>query len=204
MLNIKQIRESKNMTQDEIVTKTGIPKRSYVDYENEKQDIPLKRLQKIATALDVTISDIVGEIDRVATASNSKIGIPLIPSEAMAGFGQGESQFMDYHTERYVVPEFEELNVDFMIRVKGSSMYPKYSSGDLVACKKIPLTDIFFQWNKVYVLDTVQGPLIKRIHPGSDDRHITLISDNESYQPVALPISEIHAIAIVVGVIRFE
>lgn len=190
------------MTQDEMVSKTGIPKRSYVDYENEKQDVPFKRLQKIATALDVTISDIVGEIDVITT--NSKIGIPLIPSEAMAGFGQGEGQIMDYQTERYVVPEFEELNVDFMIRVKGSSMYPKYSSGDLVACKKLPLSDLFFQWHKVYVLDTIQGPLIKRIDPGEDDEHILIVSENETYKPFQLHLKDIYAVAIVVGVIRFE
>ena len=130
-------------------------------------------------------------------------GIPLIPIEAMAGFGTGGVQVMDYDTERYVVPEFTELNVDFMLRVKGSSMYPKYNSGDLVACKKLVLNDIFFQWNKVYVLDTDQGALIKRIKKGSDN-HLQIVSDNPSYEPYELHLSKIHAIAIVLGVIRLE
>ena len=130
-------------------------------------------------------------------------GIPLIPIEAMAGFGTGGVQVMDYDTQKYVVPEFTELNVDFMLRVKGSSMYPKYNSGDLVACKKLILNDIFFQWNKVYVLDTDQGALIKRIKKGSDD-HILIVSDNPSYEPYELHLSKIHAIAIVLGVIRLE
>ena len=130
-------------------------------------------------------------------------GIPLIPIDAMAGFGTGGVQVMDYDTQKYVVPEFTELNVDFMLRVKGSSMYPKYNSGDLVACKKLILNDIFFQWNKVYVLDTDQGALIKRIKKGSDD-HILIVSDNPSYEPYELHLSKIHAIAIVLGVIRLE
>ena len=130
-------------------------------------------------------------------------GIPLIPIDAMAGFGTGGVQVMDYDTERYVVPEFTELNVDFMLRVKGSSMYPKYNSGDLVACKKLVLNDIFFQWNKVYVLDTDQGALIKRIKKGSDN-HLQIVSDNPSYEPYELHLSKIHAIAIVLGVIRLE
>ena len=135
--------------------------------------------------------------------SQHEYGIPLIPIEAMAGFGTGGVQVMDYDTERYVVPEFTELNVDFMLRVKGSSMYPKYNSGDLVACKKLVLNDIFFQWNKVYVLDTDQGALIKRIKKGSDD-HLQIVSDNPSYEPYELHLSKIHAIAIVLGVIRLE
>lgn len=130
-------------------------------------------------------------------------GIPLIPIEAMGGFGSGGVQVMDYDTQKYVVPEFTELNVDFMIRVKGSSMYPKYNSGDLVACKKLILNDIFFQWNKVYVLDTDQGALIKRIKKGSEG-HLQIVSDNASYDPYELHLSKIHAIAIVLGVIRLE
>ena len=134
---------------------------------------------------------------------NSEYGIPLIPIDAMAGFGTGGVQVMDYDTKKYVVPEFTELNVDFMIRVKGSSMYPKYNSGDLVACKKLVLSDIFFQWNKVYVLDTDQGALIKRIKKGSED-NLLIVSDNPAYEPYELHLSKIHAIAIVLGVIRLE
>jgi phage repressor protein C with HTH and peptisase S24 domain len=46
--------------------------------------------------------------------------------------------------------------------------------------------DTFFQWNKVYVVDTEQGVLIKRVRRGPDDNHITLVSENERYEPFAL------------------
>ena len=134
----------------------------------------------------------------------SYTGIPLIPIDAMAGFEKGDIQVMDYETSMYRVPEFEELKTDFMIRVKGSSMYPKYSSGDIVACKKLNIKDIFFQWNKVYVLSTEQGAIIKRVKKGSDNEHILLVSENPSYEPFELHLSQIYAIAIVIGVIRME
>lgn len=136
--------------------------------------------------------------------SDGNQGIPLIPIDAMAGFGSGDIRVMNYEVSRYVVPEFEELDVEFMIRVKGSSMYPKYNSGDIVACKHLSLADIFFQWNKVYVLDTDQGALIKRVKKGSDKEHILLVSDNESYDPFEIHLNQVHAIAIVMGVIRME
>ena len=66
------------------------------------------------------------------------------------------------------------------------------------------MQDLFFQWNKVYVLDTNQGALIKRIHKGSDNEHITLISENEKYTPFNLHLSQIYSVAIVVGVVRLE
>ena len=168
---------------------------------NIKEMPPLKRVAKRVAFSEETKNTKNATILNEPTTDYE--GIPLIPIEAMAGFGTGGVQVMDYDTERYVVPEFTELNVDFMLRVKGSSMYPKYNSGDLVACKKLVLNDIFFQWNKVYVLDTDQGALIKRIKKGSDD-HLQIVSDNPSYEPYELHLSKIHAIAIVLGVIRLE
>lgn len=139
------------------------------------------------------------------TSNESKqTGVPLIPIDAMAGFGRGSTQVMDYDTQLYIVPEFTELKVDFMIRVKGSSMYPKYNSGDLVACKKLNINDLFFQWNKVYVLDTEQGALIKRIKKATDGDHILLVSDNNSYDPFTIHLSKVFAVALVIGVIRLE
>lgn len=131
-------------------------------------------------------------------------GIPLIPIDAMAGFGGGDLQVMEYDTSLYNVPEFTELNAEFMIRVKGSSMYPKYNSGDLVACKKLSESGVFFQWNKVYVLATDQGALIKRVKKGKKENYITLVSDNPKYDPFELHTSQVYSIALVIGVIRLE
>ena len=167
-------------------------------YEDINEDKPnVKKTYAIELAEKPTNTGI--EANNLGNA-----GIPLIPIDAMAGFGTGAVQVMHYDTSKYIVPEFSELNVDFMIRVKGSSMVPKYNSGDLVACKKLVITDIFFQWNKVYVLDTEQGALIKRVKKGSRDNYILLISDNKNYDPFELHLSKIFAVALVVGVIRLE
>ena len=137
---------------------------------------------------------------KIIPAKNNE-GIPLIPINAMAGYFAGEIQINATDCDYYVVPLFKEA--EFLIPVKGSSMYPKYNSGDIVACKRVPL-DTFFQWNKVYVLDTEQGALVKRIKKGETDDTITIISDNPKYEPFILQKSKIFAIAIVVGVIRQE
>ena len=129
-------------------------------------------------------------------------GIPLLPIDAMAGALTDEQAVLEYECERYVVPIFK--GADFLISVRGTSMYPKYSSGDIVVCKRIPMTDLFFQWNKVYVLDTKQGALIKRIKPGKDQKHVLIVSDNEKYEPFELPYTALNAVAIVIGVIRLE
>lgn len=130
-------------------------------------------------------------------------GIPLIPLNAMAGALSGtDTQIMPYDCESYNIPAFK--GADFLIHVKGDSMEPTFRSGDIVACRRVALSNIFFQWNKVYVLDTDQGPLIKRIRRAKDNDHILIVSDNQEYEPFELHLSQLHAICLVVGMIRPE
>lgn len=83
-------------------------------------------------------------------------------------------------------------------------MQPTYYSGDLVACRRVSLDDLFFQWNKIYVLDTMQGPLIKRIRRGSDENHVLIVSDNTNYEPFELSKDQFHGVALVCGLVRIE
>ena len=129
-------------------------------------------------------------------------GIPLIPVDAMAGFFAGERTVMLHECERFVVPAFR--NADFLITVRGDSMIPRYFSGDLVACKVLGLSDLFFQWGKVYILDTEQGALIKKVEQGSSSDTIKLVSENAAYSPFEIPRACVYHIAIVLGLIRGE
>jgi phage repressor protein C with HTH and peptisase S24 domain len=133
--------------------------------------------------------------------TKSPNGIPLIPINAMAGMFNGEIKVLECECERYIIPVFKDA--EFLIPMRGSSMMPKYNNGDILACKPLPL-DTFFQWNKVYVIDTDQGALAKRIKKGSAPDTLLIVSDNPEYDPFELPRSAIYHIALVVGVIRLE
>ncbi len=128
-------------------------------------------------------------------------GIPLIPEAAWAGVSNGDINVLELDCERYVIPNFK--GADFLIPIKGTSMEPKYYGGDIVACKWIPL-DSFFQWNRAYVLDTTQGPLIKTLQPADDTDHLKIVSENTKYSAYNLHKAEIRKLALVLGVIRLE
>lgn len=128
-------------------------------------------------------------------------GVPLIPFSAFAG--SGLKTFDDLTIEHYyIIPEFK--NADFIIRVKGNSMFPKYSSGDLVACRIVSET-LFFQWNSIYAIHTrSQGVFIKRVKKSQKPEHILLVSDNVDYEPFDVPLSDILTTAKVLGAIILE
>lgn len=135
----------------------------------------------------------------------TKGGLPLIPIDAVAGFnGWDESGVSELDCTHYDVPDFEMAHADFLIRVSGSSMYPKYSSGDILACRKIDEIT-FLQWGKIYVIDSRQGAMVKRLFPMEGNADMILCkSDNPNYPPFELPKEEIRSLSIVVGAIRLE
>ena len=135
----------------------------------------------------------------------TKGGLPLIPIDAVAGFnGWDECGVSEMDCTHYDVPDFETAHADFLIRVSGSSMYPKYSSGDILACRKIDEIT-FLQWGKIYVIDSRQGAMVKRLFPMEGNADMILCkSDNPNYPPFELPKEEIRSLSIVVGAIRLE
>lgn len=136
--------------------------------------------------------------------NGSHEGIPLIPLDAIAGFpADGSGSAYIENCERYVIPEFQNKGADFLIRVSGDSMMPLYYSGDLLACHKI--TDIrFFQWGTIYVLETSQGVLVKRVQEAAEhDDCILCVSINDTvHKPFLLPRDDIRSLNTIVGLVR--
>lgn len=165
-------------------------------------------VEKVSALAEINIDWLItGKGDMLKSSKGIKptkdgTGIPLIPVEAMAGCFTGSQTILLQECDHYVVPAFK--NADFLIYVRGDSMQPRYFSGDMVACKMLSPTDLFFQWGKVYVLDTDQGALIKKVEQGTDDETITLVSENENYKPFQIPRRAVYHIAIVMGLIRTE
>nr|DAK98319.1 MAG TPA: putative transcriptional regulator [Caudoviricetes sp.] len=136
-------------------------------------------------------------------SSNKRRGIPLIPIDAVAGFPSADNDgvYME-NCEHYSIPEFEAKGANFLIRVSGDSMHPLYENGDIIACRKI--SDIlFFQWGGIYVLDTSQGALVKRVEEAEDDQEsILCISENPRFKPFHLPKSDIRSLSTIIGLVR--
>ena len=197
----------------EMARKTGVLQPTLNNIvANRKSKPSADNLTKIANSIESLNSEWLltgeGEMLRTATddsAADKQKALPLIPFEALAGYLSTDNEgVMVEDCERYVIPEFDRRGAEFIIRVSGSSMYPKYSNGDLLGCKKIK-DILFFQWGKIYVLDTSQGTLVKRIYEHENDDFVKLVSDNKDvYPPFVIPKSDIRSLSIVVGVIRLE
>jgi len=168
-----------------------------------KTEIPYDRMAKWLQGKGLPKQNDYNKLVKYFRGINSTSEIPLVSQEVAAGFGNENFAIKEEDIQaRYVVPDFN--GIDFMIRVKGSSMYPKYSSGDVIACRILKERN-FIQWNKTYVVATKeQGMICKRLLPSKKKDFIQVVSDNKDYPPFDIPEKEITGIALIVGVIRLE
>ena len=192
---VKIIKFRSNLNQAEIAAEIGVSKQYLSDTINERYPFSNELRQKLYEQFTYLQ-------DEQPTEENT-MSLPLIPIDAMAGALTGSmDMIMEYDCERYIVPIFKGAN--FLIRVQGDSMTPRYLSGDIVACKRVGMDNLWFQWGKTYVIDTRQGALLKRIEPADREGFVQICSDNTKYKPFELPVEEINGVALVVGTIRVD
>ena len=139
----------------------------------------------------------------VPKAEPAASGIPMIPIEAYAGMGAGSVSINDGDIQdRYIIPDF--IDIDFMIRITGHSMQPRFISGDIVACRVLRDRTLF-QWGRVFVLNhRDQGTFIKRLFPGEDPDKVECRSDNPDFPPFIIAVSDVTNFALVIGIVRIE
>ena len=131
------------------------------------------------------------------------LGIPLIKNLRISDWDKPETKKKLQAKQQYVVPEFKKVKADFILKVKGTGMYPKYNNEDSLACKIIPL-DSYIEWNRVYLIETSQGVMAKRIQQSTNKNNVLCASDNVNYATFELSKNKIKSLAIVLGVIQIE
>ena len=109
----------------------------------------------------------------------------VIPYGARGGtIGDFLDGVHEYDCERITSPV---KGADYAMEVTGDSMSPEYPSDSRVLIKKV--NPVFIEWNEVYVLDTPNGAVIKRIRMTDDPDFVECVSVNPAYQTYRIPVS---------------
>ena len=205
LIDVRAIREKVGISQEEFAKLLGVSSRTVQNWERGKTIPDSKRemLRKIAN--DKAETPLKPQ-SYFGGDDGAVVSLPLIPLDAVAGLPTDDNDGVLFdNCERYTIPEFSAKGAQYLIRVSGTSMLPKYNNGDILACRRIDEIT-FFQWGKVYVMDTRQGALVKKLFPDkSNPDNVLCVSENKSdFPPFSLPKEEIRSLSIVVGVIGVE
>lgn len=115
----------------------------------------------------------------------------LLPLSAQGGsFNEFTQAVTLADCERVRVPI---SNVDFAIRITGDSMAPEYPNGSQALIKRIN-ERAFIEWGRVYVLDTCNGTVIKKLMPTDDKDVFSCLSINPEYPPFNVSLEDVYGI----------
>lgn len=135
---IRAAREAKNMTQEELGAACGITKQSIFKYESGIiTNIPLDRLEKIASALDVTPAYLMGWKEAANTPPGFQPIPPMTEVPLVGRIACGDPILAEENVEDMVsVPA--AWRATFTLICHGDSMSPRIQDGDLVAIRMQP------------------------------------------------------------------
>ncbi len=121
----------------------------------------------------------------VADAEATRPHIPRDVAEVSAGFtGVAISTVLPTDAEpRPVNPQWGKY--DMTVTVKGDSMYPTLEDGDVIACHEIGF-DEPLSASKIYVVDTDDGAVVKRVTRGRSALICRSDNKNGSYPDIRI------------------
>ena len=129
---------------------------------------------------------IANELDQRIPTSDS---VPIVPYAVRGGALQGFSEGVEeWECERITSPV---RGAELAFEVTGDSMAPGFPAGARVLLKRVKS---MVAWGEVHVIDTVDGPVLKRIDQTDDPDVFVLRSDNPAYQPIRIHRSDIRGV----------
>ena len=128
--NLKILREKKQMTQQQLADKLEISRSTIGMYENGSREPDFETLELIADFFNINMDRLIGNLN-----PNTKRMIPVlglvragIPIDAV-------EHILDYEE---ISEEMARQGEFFALQIKGDSMEPKISEGDVVIVRKQP------------------------------------------------------------------
>lgn len=115
--------------------------------------------------------------------------VPIVPYAVRGGALQGFSEGVEeWECERITSPV---RGAELAFEVTGDSMAPGFPAGARVLLKRVKSV---IAWGEVHVIDTVDGPVLKRIDQSDDPDVLILRSDNPAYQPIRIDRDDIRGV----------
>ena len=175
MNRIKELRLSKAIKQVDFAKMLGVSQATVSGWESEKYQPDRDTLIKMASYFDVSVDYLIGN-SPVKKEKKKGVQIPVL-GEVRAGYPmEAVENIIDY----------EEIDEDmahrgefFALRIKGDSMEPKFSEGDVVIVRKQETAD---SGDIVVALVNGDSATIKKLKRHQNG--ITLVPSNSAYEPM--------------------
>ena len=177
--NIKKLRESHKLTQEEFGKIVGVTDKAVSSWETGAKAPRMGVIQKISDYFNINKSAILDDpIESNATIlPQEKIRMIPVYESVSAGFGAYADNYILEYIPLFISSD-EEAHNTLCIKVQGNSMYPKIEDGDSIQVLK---QDWCESGQVAIVLIDGENAVVKKVE--YDRSSITLLSFNPEYAP---------------------
>lgn len=183
---LKTLRIQRKMTQSELAKKIYISQPAYSKYEVGTASPNPETLSKIADALDVSVDYLLGSDSQPARPGY--IRVPVLGRVAAGIPIDAIEEIIDWEEISTAAAGDGEY---FGLQIKGHSMEPKISDGDVVIVRRQPDVD---SGDIAVVLVNGDDATVKRIK--KSPQGVTLIPSNPAYEPMYYTNAEIESLPV--------
>lgn len=219
---ILKIRKENNYTFEEIGDKLKVSKGLINDIEKDKKKVSKNMYEKLIKAfplykkdleiayteqellmLPESIKENLTSVTKKTATSNlkgeQKIDYVVLPLYGMASAGSGQINYMEDKIEKIKIPKIfgNPKKEDFVTKVNGDSMEPKYSNGDLILVRTSDFIDIREMNNKEAVVDIAEERFLKKVEFEEGTGVLRLKSYNTAYADIVVEPRELEVVRVI-------
>ena len=204
---IKELRESKKVTQTELAERIGTSKQNIYKYETGViTNIPSDKIEAIADFFHVSPAYLMGweesKISPLDELIKKHSNIKRIQKKKFPLLGEiacGEPIYADEDKESFVMADMD-IDADFCLTAKGDSMInARIYDGDIVFIKKMPIVDN----GAIAAVIIDDEATLKRVYYYPDKNKLVLQAENPKYEPFVYLNEELEQIRILGKAVYF-
>lgn len=217
---IKQLMSSMGLKQAAFAERIGVDASNFSKHLNGKLPLSENLYNKIVVAVGASKEWLVsgeGEMWKNHTAA-SQLPTVTIPAEVISSTAVDGAKVYDLDVtaggmtrDRMFADEqvIGTINMPAIhpdcciVRVSGDSMSPVIGNGDLIAIREVRNPNLIF-WGQIYVVLLDDYRMVKYVRRHQDPAMVILRSENENYDDIEVPKSDIRDLFLVENIIRID
>lgn len=185
MSRLKAARRAKHMTQADVAEYIGLTQGAYSNWERGETKIDSLQLSRLAELFGVSVDYLLGKTD---VPSSSYIRVPVLGRVAAGIPIDAIEDVIDWEDISTAAAGDGEY---FGLQIKGHSMEPKISDGDVVIVRRQPDVD---SGDIAVVLVNGDDATVKKVK--KSPQGVTLIPSNPAYEPMYYTNAEIESLPV--------